>query len=140
MSIINNSHCMNYLIIVGFGEIFDSSIVRGVMVIRANSLCRAKSGVRISLIQFLCSMLKADIIPVVPKRGSVSASGDLMPTSYIGAAMVGRVDSKVLHHGKVKLGPQVISLLLILLYCIVLYCIVLYCIVLYVFSFALAKA
>ena len=96
---------------------FDSSIVRGVMVIRANSLCRAKSGVRINLINILCNMLKADIIPIVPNRGSVSASGDLMPTSYIGAAMVGRVDSKVLHHGKVKLGPQVIPSLLILLHC-----------------------
>ena len=61
-------------------------------------------------------MLKADVIPIVPKRGSISASGDLMPTSYIGAAMAGRVDSKVLHHGKVKLGPQVISSLLILLH------------------------
>ena len=107
---------MNYLIIKGFGEIFDSSIVRGVMVIRANSLCRAKSGVRINLIQFLCNMLKADVIPIVPKLGSISASGDLMPTSYIGAVMAGRVDSKVLHHGKVKLGPQVISSLLILLH------------------------
>ena len=108
----NNSYCMNCLIIIGFGEIFDSSIVRGVMVIRANSLCRANSGVRINLIKFLCNMLKADIIPIVPKRGSISASGDLMPTSYIAAVMAGRIDSKVLHHGKVKLGPQVISSLL----------------------------
>ena len=82
------------------------SLPRGVMLMRANSLSRAKSGVRPKVIEQICDMLNADIIPIVPKRGSVSASGDLMPTSYIAAAMMGRPDCKVTHQGHPKSAPD----------------------------------
>ena len=44
-------------------------------------------------------MVNNDIVPVVPLRGSVSASGDLMPTSYIAAAMMGEPNAKVIYKG-----------------------------------------
>ena len=93
----------------GFGEVFDSRVPRGMMVIRINSLCRAMSGVRPEVIQLLCDMIEEDIIPVIPKRGSVSASGDLMPSSYIAAAMMGRPEGKVLHDGKMKSAREALK-------------------------------
>ena len=90
----------------GFGDSLPSALVRAVMVVRANSLCRAYSGARPIVPQLLCDMVNSDIIPVVPKRGSVSASGDLMPTSYIASCMVGREDAKVEYHGQVTTATE----------------------------------
>ena len=78
---------------------FDSSVPRGMMLTRVNSLSRAMSGVRPEVIKLLCDMIKADIIPLVPKRGSISASGDLMPSSYVAAAMMGTPECKVFFNG-----------------------------------------
>ncbi len=93
----------------GFSSIFNFEIPRGVMAVRANSLCRAMSGVRPEVIQLLLDMLNKDIIPEVPVRGSVSASGDLMPTSYIAAAMMGREDARVRMNGQDLLAPEALQ-------------------------------
>jgi phenylalanine ammonia-lyase len=66
--------------------------VRGAMLIRCNSLLRGHSAVRLSVIQSLAELLRQDIIPLVPLRGSISASGDLCPLSYIAAALEGNPD------------------------------------------------
>ena len=81
----------------GFGKKLSSDIVRGVMVIRANCLSRGLSGVRPDIVDCLLRMLNEDVVPVVPKRGTISASGDLLPTSYIAAAMMGKSDSSVVY-------------------------------------------
>ena len=93
----------------GFGEKLPSKVVRGVMLIRANSLSIGFSGVRPCVVDQLIAMLNADIVPVVPKRGSVSASGDLMPTSYIAACMAGRPDAKVLVQGNITTAPAALA-------------------------------
>ena len=93
----------------GFSTKFTSDVTRGVMAVRANSLCRARSGVRPEIIKLLTSMLNHDIIPEVPVRGSVSASGDLMPTSYIAAAMSGRTDCKVKKNGEAMFAPEALT-------------------------------
>lgn len=85
----------------GFGDKLPSSLVRAVMVVRSNSLCIGYSGVHPSIPQMMLNMVNNDLIPVVPKRGSVSASGDLMPTSYIAAAMMASENSKVELNGEV---------------------------------------
>ena len=85
------------------------AVPRGVLLLRANSLARAFSGVRPVVVSLLCAMIEADIVPIVPKRGSISASGDLMPTSYITAAMMGRQDCKVLHAGKIKFADEALK-------------------------------
>lgn len=70
---------------------------------RANSLSRAYSGVRPEVVEQLCSMINQDIVPQVPLRGSVSASGDLVPLSYIASCMSGaKKDSKVYFKGKLN--------------------------------------
>lgn len=64
--------------------------VRASMVVRLNSLAAGASGVRTQITERLCQMLNCDIVPVVPLRGSISASGDLIPLSYIGAVLQGK--------------------------------------------------
>ena len=53
--------------------------------------------------------MNSDLIPVVPKRGSVSASGDLMPTSYIASCMMGRSDARVTLKGEPMTAPEALS-------------------------------
>ena len=65
------------------------SWVKSSLLIRGNSLAGGNSGVRPELIQNLVGLLRKEIIPVIPIRGSVSASGDLIPLSYIGGALEG---------------------------------------------------
>lgn len=66
------------------------SWVRASMLIRLNSLAGGTSGVRLSTIDTLVQLLEKDVVPRVPIRGSISASGDLSPLSYIGGAIQGK--------------------------------------------------
>ena len=65
------------------------SWVRASILVRANSLAQGASGVQYSTISGLLALLQEDIIPLVPLRGSISASGDLSPLSYIGGVLEG---------------------------------------------------
>ncbi|KAF7782686.1 hypothetical protein Agabi119p4_2062 [Agaricus bisporus var. burnettii] len=65
------------------------SWVRGAILIRMNSLIRGHSGVRWELVEKMNELLRANITPLVPLRGSISASGDLSPLSYIAGALIG---------------------------------------------------
>ena len=64
--------------------------VRASILIRTNSLASGYSGVRPILITSMISLLRKDIVPIIPLRGSISASGDLMPLSYIGGLLQGK--------------------------------------------------
>ncbi|KAH6675786.1 phenylalanine ammonia-lyase-like protein [Halenospora varia] len=66
------------------------SWVRGSMIIRANSLAGGASGVRPIIVQTILDLLNKDVVPRIPLRGSISASGDLSPLSYIGGVMQGK--------------------------------------------------
>lgn len=68
------------------------SWVRASIVVRANSNARGHSAVTIPVLESLVGLLQKKITPVVPLRGSVSASGDLMPLSYIAGAIEGSPD------------------------------------------------
>ncbi|KAK1222070.1 Protein pal1 [Marasmius sp. AFHP31] len=65
------------------------SWVRGAMLIRMNSLIRGHSGVRWEIIEKIREVMNANITPFVPLRGSISASGDLSPLSYIAGTIAG---------------------------------------------------
>lgn len=73
----------------GVGESLPQEVVRGMMLLRANSLAKGYSGVRLELVELLLNMLNNGIHPVVPCKGSVGASGDLIPLSHIALAMIG---------------------------------------------------
>ncbi len=73
----------------GVGEPLDAKHVRAIMTIRANSLCKGYSGVSLELVEKILEFLNEDIIPYVPRYGSVGASGDLAPLAHIGLCLMG---------------------------------------------------
>ncbi len=73
----------------GTGRILDELESAAVLVVRLASLAQGKSGVRPELAERLVQLLKARVLPRIPAEGSVGASGDLTPLSYVAAALVG---------------------------------------------------
>ncbi|RAK97531.1 aromatic amino acid ammonia-lyase [Aspergillus ibericus CBS 121593] len=75
--------------------IMPESWTRATMIIRLNCLALGASGIRQSVLDVLLQMIEHHITPMVPLRGSISASGDLNPLSYIGGAMQGHPSIRV---------------------------------------------
>jgi histidine ammonia-lyase len=73
----------------GLGEELEDEAVRAVLAARLNSLARGYSGVRWQLLEQLAAFAQNDILPCIPCEGSVGASGDLTPLSYVAAALIG---------------------------------------------------
>jgi len=73
----------------GVGKALEEEIVRAIMLLRANSLAKGFSGVRVEVIEKLLEFLNEDITPYVPEMGSVGASGDLAPLSHIALSLIG---------------------------------------------------
>ena len=73
----------------GTGQPLGEVETAAVVVARLASLCRGYSAVRPALLERLCELLNRGVLPVVPSEGSVGASGDLTPLSYVGAMLVG---------------------------------------------------
>ncbi|MDC4732831.1 aromatic amino acid ammonia-lyase [Acinetobacter baumannii] len=76
----------------GLGENLDVITARAVVVTRLCSLARGYSGVSNALLERLVWLLNENVIPVIPSEGSVGASGDLTPLSYIAGNLVGERD------------------------------------------------
>lgn len=73
----------------GLGATLSHATSRAVVAVRLVSLCRGYSGVRLVLLQRLTDLLNHDAMPLMPEEGSVGASGDLTPLSYLVALLVG---------------------------------------------------
>ncbi len=71
------------------GEPFAPEVVRAMLVIRINTLLRGHSGIRATTVEALAEMFNAGIVPVVPRMGSVGASGDLAPLSHLAIVLLG---------------------------------------------------
>jgi phenylalanine ammonia-lyase len=91
----------------GTGPIAAPEVVRVMMLLRANCLAKANSGVRVELIEHLLGLLNNDVVPLVPERGSCGASGDLVPLSYIGRALAG--DGRVRFEGRIYQAGDVLE-------------------------------
>ncbi|GAA5017294.1 aromatic amino acid ammonia-lyase [Acinetobacter puyangensis] len=89
----------------GLGENFDHVTARAIVVTRLVSLARGFSGVSLALLQRLVWLLNHDVIPVIPAEGSVGASGDLTPLSYLAAVLIG--EREVYYQGKIQPTAQV---------------------------------
>lgn len=76
----------------GLGEMFNNQEGRAILAVRLASLSRGFSGVRWVLLEQIERLLNENIIPVIPQEGSVGASGDLTPLSYVAAALIGERD------------------------------------------------
>lgn len=73
----------------GQGQPLPKETVRAVMALRANALAVGNSGIRPEVVQLLLAMLNADILPVIPEKGSLGASGDLAPLSHMALPLIG---------------------------------------------------
>jgi histidine ammonia-lyase len=73
----------------GLGENFTPEQTRAVMAARLASLSKGFSGVSVDLLEQIVKLMQHDLLPVMPSEGSVGASGDLTPLSYLAAALCG---------------------------------------------------
>jgi histidine ammonia-lyase len=73
----------------GAGPALPKDVVRGMLVLRLNSLARGRSGVRVEVLERLVELLNRGLLPWVPEQGSVGASGDLAPLAHIALAAIG---------------------------------------------------
>src|SRR5437660_5941198 len=88
----------------GIGQPLSEPEVRAMMLLRANVLALGFSGIRFEVIQLLCEMLNRRVHPVVPEKGSVGASGDLVPLAHLALSLIGEgeafFDGKRMESGK----------------------------------------
>src|SRR5204862_299570 len=73
----------------GVGDPYPDEIVRAAMLLRANALAKGTSGARVELVERLLECLNAGVLPYVPSRGSVGASGDLAPLAHLALPLIG---------------------------------------------------
>jgi len=71
------------------GKPLAPDVVRAMLAIRVNTLLRGHSGIRAATLQALAELLNHDIVPVIPEKGSVGASGDLAPLSHLANVLLG---------------------------------------------------
>src|SRR5213082_3305481 len=81
--------------------------VRALMLLRANVLAGGYSGVRETTLELLLEMLHRDVIPVVPEKGSVGASGDLAPLAHLALVLIG--DGEAVFRGARLPGREALS-------------------------------
>jgi histidine ammonia-lyase len=89
---------------VGVGAPFETPTVRAIMLIRANTLARGYSGIRLSTLQLLLDMLNSGIHPVIPEKGSLGASGDLAPLAHMALPMIG--EGEAVYQGELLPGDE----------------------------------
>lgn len=68
---------------VGTGPALDEEVVRAAILVRANTLAKGYSGVRVSVVETLLALLNQGVTPIVPSQGSLGSSGDLAPLSHL---------------------------------------------------------
>ncbi len=92
------SHC------AGTGAPLADEVVRLMLVLKITSLARGHSGIASATVAALCTLLDHDVLPVIPAKGSVGASGDLAPLAHLGAVLLGI--GQVRHRGRVLAASE----------------------------------
>lgn len=95
------SHCC------GVGEPLAENVVRLILSLKLVSLGRGASGVRLELVRLIEAMLEKGVIPVIPEKGSVGASGDLAPLAHMAAVMMGH--GEAFFEGRRMSGAEALS-------------------------------
>lgn len=86
---------------VGVGKPFDTATTRAIMLIRANTLARGFSGIRLETLELLLEFLNRGLHPVIPEKGSLGASGDLAPLAHMACVLIGE--------GEAEFGGEIYS-------------------------------
>ncbi len=93
----------------GLGEDLDDEATLAVMVCRLNSLSQGYSGVRWELLEQLAVLINHGLLPYIPSEGSVGASGDLTPLSYVAAALIGERDVRNANDGARQTASEALA-------------------------------
>jgi histidine ammonia-lyase len=91
----------------GVGEPYPDEIVRAAMLLRANALAKGFSGARVATVELLVECLNRGVLPYVPSRGSVGASGDLAPLAHLALPLIGEGEAWV--EGKRLTGAEALA-------------------------------
>jgi histidine ammonia-lyase len=91
----------------GVGEPYPAEIVRAAMLLRANALAKGNSGARIDTVELLLECLRRGVLPRVPSRGSVGASGDLAPLAHLALPLVG--EGEAWYEGELLAGADALA-------------------------------
>jgi histidine ammonia-lyase len=91
----------------GVGEPYPDEVVRAAMLLRANALAKGNSGARIETVELLLACLERGVLPRVPARGSVGASGDLAPLAHLALPLVG--EGEAWYDGELRSGDDALA-------------------------------
>jgi histidine ammonia-lyase len=91
----------------GVGDPYPAEIVRAAMLLRANALAKGTSGARIETVELLLECLARGVVPRVPSRGSVGASGDLAPLAHLALPLVG--EGEAWYDGELLAGADALA-------------------------------
>jgi histidine ammonia-lyase len=80
---------------VGVGPVAAAEVTRAMLLLRVNALACGASGIRLATVQLLLEMLNRGVLPVVPEKGSVGASGDLAPLAHLALPLIGEGEAVV---------------------------------------------
>ncbi|MEM3700705.1 MAG: histidine ammonia-lyase [Candidatus Bathyarchaeia archaeon] len=86
------------------GKNLSTEIVRALMLLRANTLAKGYSGIRLETLETIVEMLNKRVHPIIPAKGSVGASGDLAPLSHMSLVLIG--EGKAEYKGKTMNGKE----------------------------------
>ncbi|NOZ75538.1 MAG: histidine ammonia-lyase [FCB group bacterium] len=76
----------------GVGDPFSLPLTRIVLFLKLLTFSKGVSGIRFQVVEHIARFLKYDILPVIPMKGSVGASGDLAPMAHLALALIGEGD------------------------------------------------
>jgi histidine ammonia-lyase len=91
----------------GTGDMLDEVTVRAVMALRIKDFALGRSGIRLETVEHLISLLNQGVVPVVPEKGSVGASGDLTPLAHLSLVLIGR--GKAFYNQKKMSGSDALN-------------------------------
>ena len=91
----------------GTGPFIDDDQVRAMILLRINALIKGYSGIRWTTLERMLFYLNQNILPLVPQKGSVGASGDLVPLAHMSSPLIGL--GKVKYRGKIKESAELLA-------------------------------
>ncbi|MDV7105603.1 histidine ammonia-lyase [Vibrio sp. TH_r3] len=92
----------------GIGELMSDATVKLIMTLKVNSLARGFSGIRLSVIEALMTLVNKQVYPCIPQKGSVGASGDLAPLAHMSAILLG--EGRARYKGEIISGQAALAI------------------------------
>ena len=88
----------------GIGQPFTKEETKGAMLLLINSLAKGYSGVKLNTLETLTEMYNEEVLPIIPEKGSLGASGDLIPLAHLALVLIGEGEAN--YKGKIMSGEQ----------------------------------